>query len=154
MTTIKIERKEEKRRAIKIVVPNTESTNVEEKTEILETEERKTDRTMIITRGTSMTANEKIEKEEKNDGIGIGTVIRGTSMTAKTDRKGEVKGTKTANEEEIAARRDRKEEVEGTSTAIGSIGIVIVRGKGPRRRRTIRDTGTGCISVKENGEKK
>jgi len=152
MTTIKIERKEEKRRAIKIVVPNTENMNAEEKTEILETEERKTDRMMIITRETSMTANEKIEEEEKNDGIRIGTVIRGTSMTAKTDRKGEVRGTKTASGEEITAR-DRKEEVEGTSTAIGSIGIVIVRGKGPRRRKTIRDIGTGRTSVKENGER-
>lgn len=114
---------------IKIASPNTESTSVEEKTEILETGKRKIDRTMIIMREISTTANEKIEGEEKNDGIG--TVIR----------------------EGATAKRGRKEEVERTNTAIENVGIAITRGKGPRRMRMIRDTGTGRTSIKENGEK-
>lgn len=155
MTTIKIERKEEKRRAIKIAHPNTEDTSAEEKTEILETEERKTDCMMIIMRGISTTASVKIEeeerKEERNDGIG--TMIRG-GATAKTDRKEEAREMKTATGEEIRAKRDQKKEVKGTSIAIGSVGIVITGGKGPRRMRMIRDTGTDRTSIKENGERK
>lgn len=151
MTTIKIERKEEKRRAIKIAHPNTENTSAEEKTEILETEERKTDCMMIIMRGISTTASVKIEEEERIDGIG--TMIRG-GATAKTDRKEEAREMRTATGEEIRAKRDQKKEVEGTSIAIGSVGIVITRGKGPWRRRMIRDTGTDRTSIKENGERK
>lgn len=154
MTTVKIERKEGERRAIKIAPPNTESTSAEEKTEILETEERKTDRTMIIMRGINTTASVKIEEEERSDGIG--TVIRG-GATAKTGRKEEARETKTATGEEIRAKRDQRnqrEEVEGTSIAIRSVGIVITREKGPQRTRMIRDTGTGRTSIKENGERK
>lgn len=151
MTMVKIERKEEGR-VIKIAPPNTESTSDEEKTEIPETEERKTNRMMIIMRGISMTASEKIEGEERNDEIGTGIVIR-EEVTVKTDQKGEAGETITTTGEEIRAKRDRRGEVEGTSTAIGSVGIVIMRGKGPRRTRMIRDTGTGHISIKENGER-
>lgn len=150
MTMVKIERKEEGR-VIKIAPPNTGSTSDEEKTEIPETEERKTDRMMIM-RGISMTASEKIEGEERNDEIGTGIVIR-EEVTVKTDQKGEAGETTTAIGEEIRAKRDRRGEVEGTSTAIGSVDIVIMRGKGPRRTRMIRDTGTDHISIKENGER-
>lgn len=147
---VKIERKEEEGRVIKIAPLNTESMSAEEKTE---TEERKTDRTMIIMRGISMTASEKIEGEERNDEIGTGMVIR-EEVTAKIDRKEEAGETITATGEEIKAKRDRRGEVEGTNTAIRNVGIVITKEKGPRRTRMIRDTGTGRISIKENGERK
>lgn len=125
MTMIKIERKEEEGRAIKIALPNIESTIAEEKIEI---EERKTNRTMIM-RGVSMPASEEIEEKEKNEGIRTVTI-------AKTDRKEEVSETKTATEEEIRAKKDWKEEVEGTNITIGSVGIVITREKGTLRVKT------------------
>lgn len=147
ITTVKIERKEEEEKVIKIALRSTESMNTEKKTE---TEERKTDCTMIIMRKINTTANEKIEEEERNDEIG--TVIKG-GVTAKTDRREEVRGTRTVTGEEIIVKRDRKEEVGETSMAIGSVGIVIKRGKGPWRTRTIRDIGTGRTSIKENDKR-
>lgn len=128
MTMIKIERKEEEGRAIKIALPNIESTIAEEKIEILEIEERKTNRTMIM-RGVSMPASEEIEEKEKNEGIR-------TVIIAKTDRKEEVSETKTATEEEIRAKKDWKEEVKGTNITIGSVGIVITREEGTLRVKT------------------
>lgn len=125
MTMIKIERKEEEGRAIKIALPNIESTIAEEKIEILEIEERKTNRTMIM-RGVSMPASEEIEEKEKNEGIR-------TVIIAKTDRKEEASETKTATEEEIRAK---KEEVEGTNITIGSVGIVITKEKDTLRVKT------------------
>lgn len=147
ITTVKIERKEEEEKVIKIALRSTESSNTEKKTE---TEERKTGCTMIIMRKINTTASEKIEEEERNDEIG--TVIKG-GVTAKTDRREEVRGTRTVTEEEIIVKRDRKEEVGETSMAIGSVGIVIKRGKGPWRTRTIRDIGTGRTSIKENDKR-
>lgn len=147
---VKIERKEEDERAIKIAPPNTESTSAGEKTEILETEERKTDRTMIIMREISMIASGKIGEKERNDEIGI--AIRG-GVTAKTDRRGEARETKTAIGEEIRAKRDWKEEARRTSTAIGNVDIVITTEKGPRRMM-IRDIETGRTNIRENGERK
>lgn len=150
MTTVKIERKVEEGRAIRIAAPSTESTSAEGRTEILETEEGKTDRTMIIMRETSMRASEKTEGEERNGEIR--TVIRG-GATAKTDRK-KAREMKTAIGDGIRVKRDRKEEVEGTNTATGSVGIVTTRGKGPRMTRMTRDTGTDRTSIRENDEMK
>lgn len=147
---VKIKRKEEERRAIKIAFSNTESTNVEEKIRILETEEKKIDRMMIMRR-ISTTASEEVEEKEKNDGTR--TVIRGET-TARTDWKEEARETKIATEEEIRSKREWKGEIKETSTEIGSVGIVITRGKDPWRTRMIRDTGTDRTSIKKNDESK
>lgn len=147
MTTIKVKRKEKERKMIKIVVPNTESTSAEEKTEIPETEEKKIDH-MITMREISTITSEKIEEDGRNDEIGI-EVIRG-EIIAKTDRKEETRGKRTMTEKEIV-KRDWKGEVEGTM--IGNVGIVITRGK-DWTMMTIRDTETDRTGIKENDERK
>lgn len=149
MTMIKVKRKEKERKMIKIVVPNTESTSAEEKTEIPETEEKKIDHMITIMREISTITSEKIEEDGRNDEIGI-EVIRG-EVIAKTDRKEETRGKRTMTEKEITAKRDWKGEVEGTMT--GNVGIVITRGKN-WTMMTIRDTETDRTGIKENDERK
>jgi len=149
MTMVKVKRKEKERKVIEIVVPNTEITSAEEKTEIPEAEEKKIDCMMTIMREISTTASEKIEEEGRNDEIGI-EVIRG-EITAKTNRKEEARGTRITTEEEITAKRDWKGEVERMMT--GNVGIVITRGK-DRTTMTIRDTETDRTGIKENDERK
>lgn len=139
MTMVKIEKTEgEKRVRARII----ESTSVGKKIKI---RERKIDRTI----DTKM--NERIEGEKRNDEIGIREKIRG-EVIAKKGRKGEVRGTKVTIGEETTAKRDWKEGTKGTSIAIGNVGIVIARGKGPRKMRT-RDTDRTSTRENDEGER-
>lgn len=127
MVIVKVEKKEEKRRATEIA--NTESMNAEKMMEIeAKIERRKTDRMTTITRETSM-MNEERKEEKRSDGTGPGTVIR----------------------EEIKAKTGRKEEAKGTIITIG-IDIAITRRKGLRKMKT--GIGINHTSIRGNGEEK